>query len=96
MAEIPKHIEKLLKSRFKLACDLTDIENRIDNYCKEIGIPECDNEACLCTDIMIYTEPYAAMKKTRAAIEKQLRENEGGKENGKKGANVKGEEGKNP
>lgn len=96
MAKIPKYVEKLLERRERLALELMGVSTELDKYCKRIGIPECDEGACLCSDVRIYIQPWNAKKVTREAIEKQLRENEGGKENGKKGANVKGEEGKTP
>lgn len=76
MAKIPKYVEKLLERRERLALELMGVSTELDKYCKRIGIPECDEGACLCSDVRIYIQPWNAKKVTREAIEKQLRENE--------------------
>ena len=73
--QIPKYVEKLLDRREKLASQLISACCEVDEYCERIGVPICDDEACLCTDIMIYCEPWAAKVKTRDAIIKQLEKN---------------------
>ena len=73
--QIPKYIEKLLDRREKLASQLIDVCCDVDKYCERIGIPACNDESCLCTDVMIYCEPWAAKVKTRDAIIKQLEKN---------------------
>lgn len=76
MAKIPKYVERLLERRERLALELMCVSTDLDKYCERIGIPDCSEEACLCTDVMIYLEPWSAKMITRDAIEKQLRENE--------------------
>jgi len=75
--QIPKYVEKLLDRREKLASQLINACCEVDEYCERIGIPICNNidETCLCTDVMIYCEPWAAKEKTREAIINQLEKN---------------------
>lgn len=73
--QIPKYVEKLLDRREKLASQLINACCEVDEYCERIGIPICNDEACLCTDVMIYCEPWAAKEKTREAIINQLEKN---------------------
>lgn len=72
MAQVPKHVEKLLQKRRNLAEQLMCVGAELDEYCEAIGIaPEYD-DACLGSHFMIYTEPASAYLLTRTAIEEKL------------------------
>lgn len=72
MVQVPKYVEKMLIRRRNLALKLIDACVDVDEYCQKIGIPICDKDSCLCTNILIYTEPEVASDKTRTAIIRQL------------------------
>lgn len=65
MAKIPKYVERLLERRERLALELMCVSTDLDKYCERIGIPDCSEEACLCTDVMIYLEPLCPPRKNR-------------------------------
>lgn len=73
MAKIPKYVEKLLLRRRKLAQDMMDVCCDLDSYCKRIGVDPGDADSCIGGHVMIYTEPSAAYRLTKGAIEEKLR-----------------------
>lgn len=76
MQEIPQYVAKLISRRQKLAESLQTVSWELDKYCKRIGIDIYDDEYCLGTHVMIYTEPNIAASHTINAIKTQLRNNE--------------------
>lgn len=72
MPQIPKYVENLLLRRRRLASSLMDVCCDLDEYCKRIGVDVADADACVCGHVMIYTEPSAAYRLTKGAIEEKL------------------------
>lgn len=72
MSQIPKYVENLLLRRRKLASSLMDVCCELDQYCKRIGVNTADADTCTCGHVMIYTEPRAAYRLTKRAIEEKL------------------------
>ena len=67
---IPKYVEELLERREKLAWKLRDVGNKLDKYCAKIGLDEeWMDDAILCSDFRIFTEPDVAHRITRQYIE---------------------------
>ena len=70
MVKIPKYVEDLLRRREKLAYKLRDVGAELDRYCKKIGLDEdWMDDAVLCSDFRIFTEPNLAYRITRRYIE---------------------------
>lgn len=74
---IPKYVEKALKDRTEHIELAREAEYVIDEYAAKIGLDERHpdyKDACLCTDIRIYTEVGCAEDITRQALMKVLSE----------------------
>lgn len=70
MAKIPKYVERLLDRREKLAWELRDVGIKLDEYCAKIGLDKnWMDDAILCSDFRIFTEPDVAHSITRNYIE---------------------------
>lgn len=71
---IPQKVLKMLERRRKASEALIVASVAVDNYCKSIGLDPViyADDACLITNILIYTEPGAAERRTKDAIEKAL------------------------
>lgn len=73
MANIPKYVEKMLQRREQLAYKLRDVGCDLDNYCKSIGLDESwMDDAVLCSDFRIFTEPNLAYRITKKYIQLAL------------------------
>ncbi len=79
--EIPKYVERLLDRREDLAWQLHDVGVKLDRYCAKIGLDEnWMDDAVLCSDFRIFTEPSLARRITeryiRIALDGKLSEEE--------------------
>lgn len=71
--QIPKYVLNLLEQRRSLAERLTKVSCKVDEYCYAIGIDvDAIDDACICSSIMITTEPTSAYQITVRAIERHL------------------------
>lgn len=70
---VPKYVLNLLERRRRLAAELADVNCKIYDYCEKIGMDfETQQDACLLSDVRIYTEFDGAYGSTLEAIEKTL------------------------
>lgn len=67
--KIPKYIDKALKRRTRLACQLMDACCEVDDFLQKNRIYPPDEDWL--TGVEIYANPYEAEKEVRRAIEDQ-------------------------
>lgn len=67
--KIPKYVDKLLKKRTRLACQLSYVCWKVDKWLDENGVEP--DSSCYHTGVKTYVNPNASEREVRRAIEKK-------------------------